>query len=230
MTTSVQNRLAEVAPLVAADLDGDWTANPAQARSRYAEPAVVLHDTRGLTILLNIDPYGRQDKISAVGILPTTPDEVLDDEVYNADLPSGEIGMTVKKLDRPRQIAQEITRRLLPTLTAAHQEWLEQVAAARAKEEHRQRASRVLAALPGVSEPRRNKSPHYPTNSLLLRWEGASRTPDAQRHRHVTPAATVTVTATSALETVELNLTHLSVEAARAAILAAMNASSRPQD
>src|SRR5690606_29394796 len=141
-------------------------------------------------------------------------------------LNAGHCGMTPKKLDKPEQIARAINRRLLPQLAEAYELWQANVAAARAREDHRRRAADLLATLPGMDSPRRNSYATSRQRAILLAWDGSPRVPDARPGSRHEPRARITVDATEHLETVTVELSHLSAEAASAAVRAAIETSS----
>ncbi|MGY1548321.1 GNAT family N-acetyltransferase [Streptomyces sp. MN6] len=210
------DRLTAAAPAVAEALDGTWTVRPTPTDT---DRTVVLHDaSRDVTVHLQVDEYVNGGKLIAEGQLPPTPDDVLPAEAQPTFLNAGHCGMTPKKLDQPEQIARAINRRLLPVLAEAYEMWLSNVAAARAREDHRRRAADLLATLHGMSSPRRNSHAPVRQRALLLGWDGSPRVPDAHPGGRYEPRARVTVDATKDLENVTIELSNLSAEAAYAAL------------
>ncbi|MEU9757748.1 GNAT family N-acetyltransferase [Streptomyces althioticus] len=217
------DRLTEAAPAIAAALDGTWTIKPVP---KDADPvtsaSVLLHDaSRGVTVRLHIDEYVTDGKLIADGMLPDTPDDIPADS-YGWALDAGHCGMTARKLDKPNQIAGQINRRLLPDLATAYDKWQTRIAAARAQEAHRRRAADLLATLPGVEGPRRNNYAPVRRDAYLLTWDGDPRVPDAYPGSRYEPRVRATVDATERLETVTIELSHLSAEAAYAVLQAAI--------
>ncbi|MGA5183004.1 GNAT family N-acetyltransferase [Streptomyces pseudogriseolus] len=222
------DRLTTAAPAIAEALDGTWTVTPTPPDSDpVTARSVLLHDaSRDVTVRLHIDDYVDGGKLIADGQLPDTPDDVLPTEALPTFLNTGHCGMTPRKLDKPEQVARAINRRLLPVLAEAYELWQTNVAAARAKETRRRRAADLLATLPGMDSPRRNSYATSRQRALLLGWDGSPRVPDARPGSRHEPRARVTVDATEDLKTVTVELSHLSAEAAYAAVRAAIEASS----
>jgi hypothetical protein len=223
------DQLTDAAPSIAKSLGDSWSVQPTPA---YPDPAtahsVPLGHTSGISITLHVDTYiASNGRLIAEGRLPDLPDDVIRNEVDTTSLNTGHTTMTPDKVTKPQQMARQITRRLLPTLTTAHKEWTAKVEAARAKESHRRRAADLIATVPGINSPHRNQSTRNYQHAYLLDWDGEDRLPGYTRslHNHCVPKVRVTADANQATETVHIELRNLSAEAARAAVAAAIAAS-----
>lgn len=111
------------------------------------------------------------------------------------------------------QVAREITKRLLPKVTAAHTTYQERCERLRTHKARRVAAAEQLAQITGLSGPARWGR----STTLGLHWTGAPR-PAPAGLRAVPPRAHVEVTADDRGESVAIALSGLSVEQAERAL------------
>lgn len=206
MSTSLPD-MTTLAPAIAAELGPDWTAQPDLARAD--ELGYVLRHSDGRGIELSVVTwetdrnYGR---LHAQAALPEQPEDV---HIDTTDIERGQRTMAGTKT--ARQIAREIARDLLPTVTIAHARWHARAKRLRAEEAQRSATAARLATLPGMGKATPATWRHgYEVRKLHLAWDGAPRGEgnDARRHSS-TPSARVLVDVDHDGETVEITLSHL---------------------
>lgn len=81
-------------------------------------------------------------------------------------------GITLAVTSTPQRVAAEITRRLLPALTAAFATYRLRLAELLAAEEARERAAGRIAAIPGVSKPARSPWRNSLETAYHAHWDG----------------------------------------------------------
>ncbi|MFD8078979.1 hypothetical protein ACFV3E_40770 [Streptomyces sp. NPDC059718] len=146
--------LAGLAAQVAALLGGGWTARPHRKWSGMQQ----LSHRDGRTVMLYRSSQGSRERLYACGELPDAPRDLT---VDTTRIDAGEISMAPDKT--AARVAADITRRLLPAVTEAHQVWHAKVARLRAHEDRRRTVAERLGAGPGMSQPRPAAHQHSDT-------------------------------------------------------------------
>lgn len=164
-TTPPEPDVRALAHEVAALFGPAWSVHPDDDWSR----AWVLHHQDGRRVRLYGPAYGNAGRLHAEGLLPNTDD---DERPDRTGLDAGNISMA--DTSPARRVATEITRRLLPKLDIASAEYARRLEELRAAERARVAAARCLAALPGMSEPKRTHHDRRLT-AYHLSWDGEKR-------------------------------------------------------
>lgn len=164
-----------------------------------------LHDGRRIGLQLDTG------RLLAEGRLPDAPDDVTP---YTSSIDSGSIRMSAAKT--PTQLAADITRRLMPTLDAAHAEWHNRVAVMREQEAQRTAAAEQLARVPGLSVPKRGRWLARTETAYALSWKGPARA----KHPDATPSARVWVDAGTVGAHVRMELSGLTADQAESILRA----------
>jgi len=157
MSTTTPDMCA-VAGEVERVLGADWHAGPDDT---WAGVWVLQHpDGRRVRL------YTAESRIHAHGLLPDSP---RDERPGRTGLDAGVI--TVAGTATAKRVAAEIRRRLLPKLDAACAEYGRRLEELRAAERSRLAAVERIAAVPGLSEPVRDRHDRTLT-AYHLAWDG----------------------------------------------------------
>lgn len=178
--TSGTSRLPDTATLalaVAALLGPEWSAHRDTDGLHLRAYCLRHRDGRQVRLAVHPDTTGPQcGRLYAAGVLPESPDDIVPS---TTDIKCGRITMAGTKT--AQQIADHITRRLLPTLTAAYATWHGKVLRLRALEARRMTVAEQLANVPGMSAPSRVASQYGSHFPWRRGWEGAARAPLGSR-------------------------------------------------
>jgi hypothetical protein len=164
-TTPARPDVPALAHETARILGTDWHAQP----DTDWVSAWALHHRDGRRVRLYGPEYGNEGRLYMEGLLPNAPE---DERPDRTGLDSGNISVAASS--PARRVAGEITRRLLPKLTPACEEYRRRLEELRTAERARVAAARSLAELPGLSEPRRNYHDRRVT-AYHLAWDGPRR-------------------------------------------------------
>jgi len=206
-----------LAPAVASLLGPDWSAYPDEDGQYHRAWFLRHRDGRRVRLSVEVSDFSRdRGRLHAAGYLPDKPDDVDPD---TSDIERGSISMAGTKT--APQVAREISRRLLPTLTEALAAWNAKVTRLRAHEVLRTEVAERLARIPGISTPAR--TPWRPRSSQAwhLSWNGTPRGAEGSTWRYATtPSARLDVDAGDTGEHVGIELAGLSAEQAARAMRA----------
>ncbi|MFJ5218786.1 hypothetical protein ACIP98_29210 [Streptomyces sp. NPDC088354] len=158
---------------VAAALGPEWSTEPYRP---WNDPhAYLLRHSDGRTIRFHVSTLRRDyGRLHAQGMTPESfaPGDA---RPYMARIDFGHITMAGTKA--APQVAAEIARRLLPTVTAAYTAWHNAVRRAQDEDARRREVAEQLAAIPGMTRPsRRFGSGDYDHDPRwFLRWDATPR-------------------------------------------------------
>lgn len=214
MTDSIPDT-SVLAPAVASLLGSGWTAYPDEDGGYERAWFLRHHDGRRVRLSVDVSEFSRdRGRLYAEGYLPDKPDDVDPD---TTGIERGSIGMAGMKT--APQVAREITRRLLPTLTDAHAAWNAKVARLRAHEALRTRVAERLARIPGLSKPVRALWRPRTSQEWRLSWNGTRPGANGPAGRRTTTvSARLTVDAGDNGEAVGIELAGLSAGQAERAL------------
>lgn len=221
------DRLAAQIYTITDHLGPGWTASE-QEGSWGSSVAYELAHTDGRRFRLSVTHWDAV-RVTACGLLPHLPHGIGSSEVYTADIHTGHINMAPAKLENPRALAKEINRRLVPDLGAAALAQQHVVARFRARERLRRRAAALIALVPGLSGPTRNELHITRTDRRFhLSWNGKRHAPPYGKNAGLSaPSVRASVEAGESAAYVTIEMNHLSSQAARAAITAAIETTER---
>lgn len=214
-------RLTAAIPGITQHLGDGWSARV--NRQSAHEVSYLFRHTTGVRFTLSVT-NGADARVTARSVDPQLPDDVPEDALYLRDLATKQAGMAVSKLDTPRALAADLTRRILPSLTAAQEAQRAKVRTYLAIEGNRRQAAEHLAEVPGLSAPRRSDTHIVRTERQYhLAWDAAARPANGSReYVNLVPSIRAEVDAGEGAESVKVAMTGLSARAARAAIAAAI--------
>ncbi|WP_128378533.1 hypothetical protein [Streptomyces cavernae] len=181
MTTEHEPDMGALAHEVARLLGPAWDVCPDADWSH----AWALHHQDGRRVRLYGPEYGNPGRLHVEGLLPDAPEDERPDTI---GLDRGHI--SVSATSPARRVASEVTRRVLPKLTEACDEYARRLAELRRAEQSRVAAARSLGAVPGLSKPVRNYHDRRVT-AYHLAWDG----PKSGESSYLVPSARVDVDA-----------------------------------
>ncbi|WUY01928.1 hypothetical protein OG428_36040 (plasmid) [Streptomyces sp. NBC_01422] len=207
-----------LAAAVATHLGPGWKDEPHPEHPRYS--AHVIHED-GRQVRLYVDRYATGREAGRIHVTGQQPKPPADIYVESFRINFGHI--TVAATKSPRQVAGDVSRRLLPDLTAALAAWQAKVQRLCSEEAERtataHRLADVLAATP-------TRAPHG-NRKLHLGWTGANRSRGPEQRWTTTPRASVEIDADRSGEYVTIELSGLSAAQAERVLRALIDQEQR---
>ncbi|MEU2462103.1 hypothetical protein ABZ604_31540 [Streptomyces sp. NPDC012473] len=222
MDSTVMPEMQILAAATATHLGPGWKGEPHPDNPRYM--AAVTHED-GRRVHLRVDRYASSREAGRIHLSGQQPEPPTGIHVENSRIDFGHI--TVAATKTPRQIAADVSRRLLPALTAALATWQAKMDRLRAEEAERTTTASRLAQALGSTPTRANRGGAYEKRKLHLSWTGINhgRVP---LQWTTTPRASVVVDADRSGEYVQIELSGLSAAQADRVLRALVNEEQRP--
>ncbi|MEV7304307.1 hypothetical protein [Streptomyces clavifer] len=190
MVSTAMPDIRTLAPAVATCLGAGWKSEP---HPEHPHASALLTHEDGRQVSLYVDQYAspRAARVQASGQEPTPPVGIL---AKSTRIDFGHITMAATK--SARQIAADVSRRLLPTLAASLVQWQARMDQLCAEEAQRTAAADCLAAaLRTTSVTRASHGSTWDKRKLHMGWAGTAR--GTERQWMTTPRASVEVDADS---------------------------------
>ncbi|MFB8026894.1 MULTISPECIES: hypothetical protein [unclassified Streptomyces] len=213
-----------LAAAVATHLGPGWKCEPDAEHPRYS--AHVTHED-GRQVRLYVDRYASGREAGRVHVAGQQPKPPADIYVESFRIDFGHI--TVAGTKTPRQVAGDVSRRLLPDLTTALATWQAKVQRLCAEEAERTATARRLAEALGTTPRRATRGAHSEKRKLHLGWTGANRSHGPVQQWTTTPRASVEIDADRSGEYVTIELSGLSAAQAERVLRALIDLEQREE-
>lgn len=222
MDSSVMPEMQTLAAAVATHLGRGWKDEPHPEHPRYS--AHVTHED-GRRVRLYVDRYASGREAGRIHVSGQEPELPAGITVESSGISFGHI--TVAGTKTPRQIAADVSRRLLPDLTSALVTWQAKVQRLCAEEAERTATARRLADVLATTPTRATHGPNYEKRKLHLGWTGANRSRGPEQRWTTTPRASVEIDADRSGEYVKIDLSRLSAAQAERVLRALIDQEQR---